>query len=331
MHPKKIALFGECMLELSGTAFGAMQQRYGGDTFNTAVYLARCGGPAIQVCYATAVGNDTLSTAMLARWQQDGIGLELVRTIAGRMPGIYQIEVDAQGERRFHFWRENSAARAYFDTPQTPLEARAHTWDAFYFSGISLAILPSAGSERLFALAHQLRARGASVVFDNNYRAALWPDIAVAREQFARAFAVASTLLITADDHQALFALPDATSTIAAAQQLTVGEIIIKRGAAATLVRAESGAWEEVAVVPVTQVVDTTAAGDSFAAGYLSQRLLGAPRTTAAHFGNTLAARVIGHPGAIIPLSAMADLPAAFTIAATALVTNARKPASADY
>ena len=46
---KKVALIGECMLELHGTAFGAMQQSYGGDTFNTAVYLSRCGGDALSV------------------------------------------------------------------------------------------------------------------------------------------------------------------------------------------------------------------------------------------------------------------------------------------
>lgn len=143
---KKVALIGECMLELHGTAFGAMQQSYGGDTFNTAVYLSRCGGDALSVRYATALGDDPLSGEMLRR-------------IPGRLPGLYQIAVDAHGERRFSFWRDQSAARAYFDTEQTPLEQHAAQWDAFYFSGISLAILPPAGRERLFALAQALRAR----------------------------------------------------------------------------------------------------------------------------------------------------------------------------
>jgi len=40
MH--KVVLFGECMLELQGEAFGSMHQGFGGDTLNTAVYLARC-------------------------------------------------------------------------------------------------------------------------------------------------------------------------------------------------------------------------------------------------------------------------------------------------
>ncbi len=305
---KNIALIGECMLELHGTAFGAMQQSYGGDTFNTAVYLARCGGQALAVHYATALGDDTLSAELLRRWEQDGLALDLVRRIPGRLPGIYQIEVDAHGERRFSFWRDQSAARAYFDTEQTPLEQRAAQWDAFYFSGISLAILPAAGRERLFALAQALRARGASVVFDNNYRPRLWSDGALARENFLRAFEVASLALVTADDHQALFGLASVDDAVRAVQQFHVPELVIKRGAAATLLRAEQGGWEEASTEPVQRVVDTTAAGDSFAAGYLSRRLQGATPGDAAAFGNRLAARVIQYPGALIPVAAMADL-----------------------
>ena len=297
------------MLELHGTAFGAMQQSYGGDTFNTAVYLARCGGAALQTWYATALGEDTLSQELLRRWALEGLELGLVRTIAGRLPGLYQIEVDAHGERRFSFWRDFSAAKAYFDTPVTPLEARANEWDALYFSGISLAILPVDGRMRLFALAQALRARGACVVFDNNYRPRLWPDVDVARENFRRAFAVASVALVTADDHQALFGLPSLEVAVADAQALSSPEIVIKRGSTPTLVRGPDGVdWQAVATERVQTVVDTTAAGDSFAAGYLSRRLCGESTVDAARFGNRLAARVIQHPGAVMPREAMADL-----------------------
>ena len=297
------------MLELQGTPFGVMQQSYGGDTFNTAVYLSRCGGDAMSVHYATALGDDLLSAELLRRWALDRLQLGLVRRISGRLPGLYQIEVDAHGERRFSFWRDSSAAKAYFDTPSTPLEARATEWDAFYFSGISLAILPVDGRERLFALAQALRARGATVVFDNNYRPKLWPDVEVARENFRRAFSVASVALITADDHQALFGLRCLDAAVVAAQALPSPEIVIKRGSDPTLVRSPgSDEWQAVATEPVKTVVDTTAAGDSFAAGYLSRRLRGDDVEQAAQFGNRLAARVIQHPGAVIPREAMTDL-----------------------
>ena len=70
--PFRVALFGECMLELQGQAFGAMVQGFGGDTLNTAVYLARCGGAAFSVRYATALGEDTFSAGMMERWAREG-------------------------------------------------------------------------------------------------------------------------------------------------------------------------------------------------------------------------------------------------------------------
>ncbi len=327
-QPLQIAFFGECMLELNGRALGAMQQSYGGDTFNTAVYLARCAGPAVAVHYATALGDDAISATLLQRWQQDGLQLDLVRQLPGRLPGLYQISLNAQGERSFSFWREGSAAKSYFKTPVTPLEARAAEWDVLYFSGISLAILSDASRQRLLALAEQLRRRGARVVFDNNYRPALWPSLASAQEAFRRAFTVADTLLITADDHQALFGLPSLPAAVADAQRLPARELLIKRGAAPTLVRLPSGSWLEVPTEPVAQVVDTTAAGDSFAAGYLACRLLGAAADAATGFGNRLAARVIQYRGAIIEAQAMRDLDAARFVAASAAQSSvASQPA----
>ena len=306
----RVVLFGECMLELRGEAFGALRQGFGGDTLNTAVYLARCA-PAgrLRVDYATALGDDALSDGMLARWADEGLATSLVRRLPGRLPGLYQIDVDAQGERSFSYWRDHSAARSYFDAPETPLESDDGDVGAFHFSGISLAILPPAGRERLFAHVQRLRERACTVVFDNNYRPRLWSEAVEARAAFARAFALASIALVTVDDHQALYGLSTPEDAVRAAQALEVDEIVLKRGALPTLVRGGAhAAWQEVATERVERVVDTTAAGDSFAAGYLARRLSGADAAESARYANRLAARVIQHQGALIPREAMADL-----------------------
>jgi 2-dehydro-3-deoxygluconokinase len=60
----------------------------------------------------------------------------------------------------------------------------------------------------------------------------------------------------------------------------------------------------------VAKIVDTTAAGDSFNAGYLCGRLTGKDPGTAAAIGNQLAAIKIQHPGAIMARSAMPKLDA---------------------
>ena len=312
----KVVFFGECMLELSGQPcdstgeFQRMQLGFGGDTLNTAVYLARLGGPRVNVRYATALGEDAMSSRMMARWALEGIGLDLVRRLPDGLPGLHMIALDEHGERSFSYWRDKAAARKYFETGLTPLEAWATEWDALYVSGISLAILPDAGRERLFALMRELRLRGRRVIFDNNYRPRLWRDIDMARHCYDRAFELASTALVTADDHQQLHGFPTTAEAVESAQGLGSGEILIKRGPAATLVRdcATGRHWTEVDADRVDKVVDTTAAGDAFAAGYLAHRLAGRSAVEAARFGNRVAARVIQYPGALIPLESMQDL-----------------------
>lgn len=304
----RFVALGECMLEVQAQGFGAAQLACGGDTFNTAVYLRRCSDPsALTVHYATALGDDPLSAQLLQNWSAHGLDLTAVRRIPGRLPGLYLIETDDAGERRFHFWRDHSAARAYFSgDASTPLEAMAEQWDALYFSGISLAILDGASRDRLWALVGRVRQRGARVVFDNNYRPRLWPSAAAAARVFEQAYACADLCLITLDDHQAVHGCADMQAALEQVAGLPTPEVVVKRGAQSTLVRTALGEpWAAVAVQPVQHVVDTTAAGDSFAGGYLSRRLVGASALEAAACGNRLAAQVVQHRGAIIPVEHM--------------------------
>ena len=63
----RIASIGECMIELSEAAGGLLSRRYGGDTLNTAVYLARLG---VAVDYFTALGVYSRELGFPAfRWQ----------------------------------------------------------------------------------------------------------------------------------------------------------------------------------------------------------------------------------------------------------------------
>jgi len=306
----KLISIGECMLEVQANSFGSAVLAYGGDTFNTAVYLRRCSAPeTLQVGYATGVGSDPLSDKLLNEWSALGLDLSCTQKIEGKLPGMYLIETDDSGERRFHFWRDNSAARFYFDEQTTPLEKMSADIDCFYFSGISLAILNPIARERLFKLLQEQKNAGKQVVFDNNYRPRLWPDRATTEKVFNQAFELSTIALITADDHKDVFGLATVEDAVAHAQQLNIQEIVIKRGASQTLVHAqEHDGWVAVDTQAVAKVVDTTAAGDSFAAGYLSRRLLGQTAVASAAFGNMVASRVVQHRGAIIPTAAMKDL-----------------------
>jgi 2-dehydro-3-deoxygluconokinase len=107
LKPLQFVAIGECMLEVQANGFGPSVLSYGGDTFNTAVYLRRCSSPdKIEVSYTSGLGTDHLSQILRNEWEKLGLNLSTVEYIEGRLPGMYLIETDSNGERTFHFWRE---------------------------------------------------------------------------------------------------------------------------------------------------------------------------------------------------------------------------------
>jgi 2-dehydro-3-deoxygluconokinase len=296
----KVACIGECMIELRQAPGGLFSRGFGGDTLNTAVYLARLG---TEADYITALGDDTLSGEMIAGWQAEGVGTTKVARLKGKLPGIYMIETDAKGERKFFHWRDSAAARQLMSLPETDtILASLASYDLVYLSAITLSIYDEAGRARLLSALKQARQRGVRVAFDTNFRARGWPDLDIARRVFAQAFETADIALASTED---LLPLYPAESNQALLARVTSPEVVLKLAEPASMVRFD-GATKEVRAEPVTRpVVDTTAAGDSFAAAYLAARLSGADPVAAARAGHHLAGVVVCYPGAIIPGSAM--------------------------
>jgi 2-dehydro-3-deoxygluconokinase len=300
----RIASIGECMIELSETADagGQMRRTFGGDTLNTAVYLARSlGETPASVHYVTALGDDPFSAEMLTAWQREGIDTGLVFRLPGRLPGLYIIRTDATGERSFHYWRSAAAARELLRAEQAEnLASALGGFDLVYLSGITLGILDGESRQRLFALLEALKHSGCRIAFDTNHRPRLWQSRAEAQDAVSRVLGLAAVALPTFDDEAALFDDPDPEATARRLHDLGVEEVVVKCGGAACLVSLQGQqAW--VAAQTVARPVDTTAAGDSFNAAYLAARLGGQQPQAAAAAGHRLAARVIAHKGAIIP------------------------------
>src|SRR5262245_23811245 len=99
----RVVTVGEVMIELARGSDGRFGLSSGGDTFNTAVYLARAG---MDVAFATALGDDPYSDGILALASAEGIGTDLVLRVPGRLPGLYLVDGGANGARTFHHWRD---------------------------------------------------------------------------------------------------------------------------------------------------------------------------------------------------------------------------------
>jgi len=301
---KRIVSIGEVMIEMTRGQDGRFSQACGGDTFNTAVYLARRGLP---VAYATALGDDIYSDRIVSLAKAEGISTDLMVRVPGRLPGLYLIETDNKGERSFSYWRDNAPARELFELPDWGRIAESIVGARIvYFSGITLSIYSNQGLGRFLALLELARKAGAKIVFDGNYRPRAWRgDVQRTRTVFMEALKRVDIALPTYDDEALLWGDPSPDATIERLQAFGIAEIAIKNGPNSALV-ASGGHKEFVPVPDVVVPVDTTAAGDSFNAGYMAARLADENPGDAALAGHKLASEVIRHRGAIMPRSAQA-------------------------
>ncbi|HDT4957136.1 TPA: sugar kinase [Enterobacter kobei] len=305
---KKIAVIGECMIELSQKG-AEVSPGFGGDTLNTSVYIARQVAPeALSVDYVTALGTDSFSQQMLEAWQNEHVGTALIQRMENRLPGLYYIETDSTGERTFYYWRNEAAAKFWLESDAAPAICEAlASFDYLYLSGISLAILSPVSREKLLSLLHKCRANGGKVIFDNNYRPRLWASREETQQVYQQMLQCTDIAFLTLDDEDALWDEKPVDDVIARTQAAGVSEVVIKRGAESCLVAMAGEAVVEVPAVKLAKenVIDTTAAGDSFSAGYLAVRLTGGTPEAAAQRGHLTASTVIQYRGAIIPREAM--------------------------
>lgn len=296
---QKIVLMGECMLELRQAKDGVMNHSFAGDTFNSAVYMKRLFAQH-DIAFMTAVGQDTISQQMVDACRSENLNNQHIFAKSDRNPGIYLVQTDEQGERSFLYWRNSAAAKQVMQyVDQAAIDALCET-DLFFFSGISIAILEPEDRNAFWTMLGQLKAAGVKIGFDPNYRPRLWNSPDEAKAEFAKAYAASDIMLPGVDDFKQLYDIESLEDILAFCEPFDINELVLKNGPESVYCQLE-GQLTHVAITPVTNVVDTTSAGDSFNGAYLGARLEGHEVTAAVELAAASAAIVIQHPGAIAP------------------------------
>ncbi len=300
----RVVAVGEAIVELVRGGDGRFGVGCTGDTFNVAVYLARAG---IDAAFATALGEDPYSEAILALAAAEGVGCDLVLRVRGRLPGLVLVDTDTTGTGHRHDWRAEAPARELFELPEWGRVAEGVSKAKLvYFSGITLSIYSNIGIGRFLALIEMVRQQGVKVAFDGNFRPRGWRgDLSRTRTVFLEALKRIDIALPAYDDEAVLWGDPSPEATVARLQAFGIPEIVVKNGPSSALV-ASGGQSEFVPVPEVVVPVDATAAGDSFNAAYLAARLSGHRPADAAAAAHRLAAQVIRHRGALMPRAAAA-------------------------
>ncbi|MBU2963165.1 sugar kinase [Citreicella sp. C3M06] len=290
---------GECMVELSSAGDGLYRRGFAGDTLNTAWYMRRLLPQDWTVGYATCVGTDAISDAMVSFLDGEGIDTGAIRRVPERTVGLYMITVE-EGERSFSYWRGQSAARMLAEDLKW-LDGALKGREMIHFSAITLAILPPKSREVFCGALAKARKRGAIVAFDTNLRPKLWESPEAMRAGLTMGARTADIVLPSFDEEEVLWGDTDPAQTLRRYRDHGADLVAIKQGGGDLVLWQAQAGESRVQAQKVESIVDTTAAGDSFAAGLLAGLACGKTLADSAGQAMQLASRVIQAPGALVP------------------------------
>ena len=291
----ELLCIGEAMAELRRDETGGFDVSFAGDCFNTAIYAARLFGTPDTVGFASLIGHDPLSSGLLVLASDEGLNTDCLMRHSAHNIGIYAVATDDAGERSFHYWRNQSAARHLGD--DASLLSALPEANIIYLSAITMAIMSDEGRNAIISFLRSRQKQGSLIAFDSNFRPQLWESIETARAINSDMWQIADIALPSLDDEQALW---DQTA------EQVIGRFAAKHWHACAIKQAENGPFsfeleQTIGYPKAPKVIDTTAAGDSFNAGYLHALLAGKPEAERLMAGHSLALQVVGVRGALMP------------------------------
>lgn len=288
----RVVCLGDVMLDVLAVLPGPLQHAsdtpapvtlgHGGSAANTAAWLAFCGVPSY---FAGRVGDDVFGREAVRALIDQGV-FPLVSTDPAAATGVCIVLVSPGGERTMI---PSSGANLTIRPADLGPDLLGGT-DHLHLSGYSL-LNEGSREAALYAL-ERAASVGASVSVD---AASAGPIRSVGGAGFLDWLPEGTLLLANADEVRALSPqhADDAALDHLVARGLTV---VLKQGGAGAVVAL--GAERLTVRATSVTAVDTTGAGDAFAAGVLAALHRGCDLPEAVHQGNALGARAVRMVGA---------------------------------
>ena len=259
----------------------------GGDALNEALALARLGARPLLV---SVVGEDIPGDFIMKTLSDAGVDAGGVRRVPGLDTGINAVLVDADGERRFLTSRSGSLRKLSLDHILPALDSPA-------FAGVKIACLASLFVSPLLTLGDtaglfdRLKARGVTLCADTTR-----PKHGETLREAGAALSRLDYFFPNRDEAAAITGEEEPEAMADALLEAGVGHAVIKLGGAGCLL-ADRKERHHIPAVPGVTPVDTTGAGDTFAAGFIAALIEGRSFADCGRFANAAASLCVEHVG----------------------------------
>ena len=252
----------------------------GGAAGNVAAWLTRTSAKSTIISH---VGDDPAGAALVAEFDALGVAHENL-VIAGEPSGVVVVLVDSSGERTMFPDKGANSTLRLSDLP--PLD----NCQAVYISGY--ALLNPLSRPAVLAMIEKIRADSIPIYFDPASVGAMKD---VSDKEIHQWFSMMNVLLLNEEESIFLTGLIDIQRALD--YLLEYSEVVvIKRGSLGAIAKARG--YDSISVPAFsTTVVDTTGAGDSFAAGFIATYASKHDLTAAMTAGTELAAQCVAIVG----------------------------------
>ena len=273
-----VLTFGETMLRLSPPGHQRLTQAStfevwpAGSESNVSVALRVLG---CSTTWVSRLPDNPLGRKIEAALRARDVDVShIVWTPASERVGLLYAEPASEPRLATVVYDRAHSAASFLsatDLPDNLFDTHRH----LHVSGITPALSPSC-AEAVSDAIHRAKARGRTVSLDVNYRARLWPpDVAAAA--LAPLIASVDVLFCSRDDAERLFDLSGDTAARARGLQAKFGNPVVALTAGSEgAVGCDSDVCQVLPAVPVGTSIERFGSGDAFAAGFLSEYLIGA-------------------------------------------------------
>ena len=291
-----VCSIGEAMIEISNIKNSLYNQSFAGDTLNFCNYLDK---KKLNAFFLSAIGKSKISQSLLDFIKSKNISTKYIKQINQFEVGLYLIKNKDNGEKQFFYWRDESAAKQYFNNIDfLNLYKELKNFDYIYFSGITLSIIHISKLNNFIKLLKLLKSKKIKIVFDFNIRPSRWnkKNLNIFLDSVLK---FVDICFLSGEDMNYWKNKNNIKSYEQIVRKYKLKHSIFRKNAKFTYVFLNKTRYVFKNKL-LKKVVDTSGAGDGFNAAYLSNFIVNNDPVLALKAGSSLGSKIVMKKGAIV-------------------------------